>query len=152
MSDNGGGAFKVFTMDDDEHKSQAGIPTLYWIRRPKLHQHRDGTLMPELKRRRVQRSPSPTYKLDDQDEQTYEPYIPVAQRQQAKLARLSAWTAKPVATKSAEEQAKEDAVERQAQEKEEDARREKQRKERTLLLEAQEVHSKKAAQGLRHIL
>ena len=42
------------------------------------------------KRRRVQRSPSPTYKLDGEDAE-FTPYIPVAQRRQAKLAKLTSW-------------------------------------------------------------
>ncbi|KAH8833496.1 P-loop containing nucleoside triphosphate hydrolase protein [Flagelloscypha sp. PMI_526] len=98
-------------------------------------------------RRQIERSPSPRYKLDDEEEEEYEPYIPVAQREQAKLARLNAWTSKPEAPKkSSEQEAREALEERQEREREEDAQREKQRKERILLLEAQEVKSKKAAE------
>ena len=94
------------------------------------------------KRRRVQRSPTPEYKLDDDD--NYEPYIPVAQRRQAKLAKLTAWgTDKDKAKKQREEE-----EEREDEEREEERRREKARKERTLLMEAQEVHDRKAAEGM----
>lgn len=96
------------------------------------------------KRRRVQRSPSPPqYSLDDNE--PYEPYIPVAQRRQAKLAKLTSWGSggdKDLAKKAQEEQ-----EEREDEEREEERRREKARKERTLLMEAQEVHGRKAAEG-----
>ncbi|KAH9830995.1 DEAD-domain-containing protein [Rhodofomes roseus] len=99
--------------------------------------------MPEQsapKRRRIQRSPSPEYKLDD--EASYEPYVPVAQRRQAKFAKLtSRGTEKAKATAGQEEQ-----DEREDEEREEERRREKARKERTLLMEAQEVHERKAAE------
>ncbi|KIO13130.1 hypothetical protein M404DRAFT_12200 [Pisolithus tinctorius Marx 270] len=95
------------------------------------------------KRRRIQRSPSPTYKLDDEDD-SYEPYVPVAQRRAAKLAKLSSLT-----SSSAREKAKrqlEELLAKEDAEQEEESRRERARKERTLLLEAQEVHSRKAAE------
>ncbi|KAJ6611794.1 P-loop containing nucleoside triphosphate hydrolase protein [Mycena sp. CBHHK59/15] len=95
----------------------------------------------QSKRRRVERSPSPTYKLDDEDD-SYEPYVSVAKRRQEKLAKLSAWgapTEKQMAKKHQEE-----LEEREDAEKEEERRRERARKERTLLMEAQEVHSRKA--------
>ena len=96
----------------------------------------------QAKRRRTQRSPSPPqYTLDDDD--SYEPYIPVAQRRQAKLAKLTSWGAsgdKPDAQKQQEQ-------EREDEEREEERQREKARKERTLLMEAQEVHDRKAAEG-----
>ncbi|KAI6036809.1 P-loop containing nucleoside triphosphate hydrolase protein [Pisolithus microcarpus] len=95
------------------------------------------------KRHRIQRSPSPTYKLDDEDD-SYEPYIPVAQRREAKLAKLSSLT-----SNTAREKAKrqlEELLARQDAEQEEESQRERARKERTLLLEAQEVHSRKAAE------
>lgn len=97
------------------------------------------------KRRRVQRSESPTYKLDDEDD-SYELYVPVAQRREAKLAKLSSW-----GTNADKERAKkqlEELEERKDEEEEEARRREKARKERTLLMEAQEVHSKKAEEGV----
>ncbi|KIM87685.1 hypothetical protein PILCRDRAFT_815266 [Piloderma croceum F 1598] len=94
------------------------------------------------KRRRIQRSQSPTYyELDDQDD-SYEPYIPVAQRREAKLAKLTSWGAS-----SEKEKAKkqlDELEERRDEEEEEAKRKEKARKERTLLMEAQDVHSKKA--------
>jgi len=96
------------------------------------------------KRRRIQRSQSPTYELDDQDN-SYEPYIPVAQRREAKLAKLASWGAS-----SEKENAKkqlDELEERKDEEEEEAKRKEKARKERTLLMEAQDVHSKKAEEG-----
>lgn len=98
----------------------------------------------DSKRRRIQRSESPTYKLDDEDD-SYEPYVPVAQRREAKLAKLTSW-----GTNSEKDRAKkqqEELDERRDEEEEEARRREKSRKERTLLMEAQEVHSKKAEEG-----
>jgi hypothetical protein len=87
-------------------------------------------------------SQSPTYKLDSDDE-SYVPYIPVAQRRQEKLAKLSTWGVHPQKdrVKKNSEARTEDA------EREEENRRELVRKERTLLMEAQEVHSKKAVEG-----
>ncbi|KAI6155811.1 P-loop containing nucleoside triphosphate hydrolase protein, partial [Pisolithus tinctorius] len=90
-----------------------------------------------------QRSPSPTYKLDNEDD-SYESCVPVTQRRAAKLAKLSSLTSNS-APKKAKMQleellAKEDA------EQEEEGRREGAWKERTLPLEAQEVHFRKAAE------
>lgn len=99
----------------------------------------------EPARRRRTRSPSPTYKLDDEDD-TYEPYIPVAQRRQEKLAKLSSLgfnSTKKVAKRLQEEQ-----PEREDSQQEEEVKKEKTRKERLLLLEAQEVQKKKATEGL----
>ena len=100
---------------------------------------------PSYKRRRLlQRSPSPQYKLDDEDDD-YEPYVPVVQRRQEKLAKLSSWA------KSSDKRdptyASEDRSDQPHDEDEEEIRREKSRKDRTLLAEAQEVHLKKAAEG-----
>ncbi|KAH7907968.1 P-loop containing nucleoside triphosphate hydrolase protein [Hygrophoropsis aurantiaca] len=96
------------------------------------------------KRRRLQRSPSPvSYKLDDEDS-TYEPYIPVAQRREAKLAKLSSLGSNVDKEKSRKQL--EELLEREDEEREEERRREKARRERTLLMEAQDVHSKKAAE------
>ncbi|EIM90530.1 P-loop containing nucleoside triphosphate hydrolase protein [Stereum hirsutum FP-91666 SS1] len=92
------------------------------------------------KRRRIQRSPSPEYKLDDVED--YEPYIPVAQRKQAKLAKLNSWG--PNADKEKARRLQQEKEEREDEEAEEERRKERARKERTLLMEAQEVHSKKA--------
>jgi ATP-dependent RNA helicase DDX41 len=101
------------------------------------------------KRRRIQRSPSPpVYILDEND--TYEPYIPVAQRREAKLAKLSALsTSSDLRAKAKKEL--EELLEKEDAEREEERRRERTRKERTLLVEAQEVHSRKAAEGTRCI-
>ncbi|KAF8964643.1 P-loop containing nucleoside triphosphate hydrolase protein [Flammula alnicola] len=96
----------------------------------------------ESKRRRL-RSPSPTYNLDEADD-SYEPYIPVAQRREAKLAKLS--TLGLNADKTGAKQIQEELDEREDAQREEENRREKARKERTLLVEAQEVHLKKAAE------
>ncbi|KAI0736494.1 DEAD-domain-containing protein [Fomitopsis betulina] len=91
------------------------------------------------KRRRTQRSPSPEYGLDNDN---YEPYIPVAQRRQAKLAKLTSWgTNKSKVVVPEQEQ-----DERDDEEREEERRKEKARKERTLLMEAQEVHERKAVE------
>lgn len=98
------------------------------------------------KRRRIQRSSSPAYTLDE--DASYEPYVPVAQRRQAKLAKLTSWGTDKGKTKLPEEE--ED--EREDEQREEERRREKARKERTLLMEAQEVHEKKAAEGAYHSL
>lgn len=94
------------------------------------------------KRRRIQRSPSPAYKLDDADD-SYEPYIPVAARRQARLAKLTSWGVDKGKSKSPQDE----QDEREDEEREEERRRERARKERTLLMEAQEVHEKKAAEG-----
>ncbi|KAI0710416.1 P-loop containing nucleoside triphosphate hydrolase protein [Cerioporus squamosus] len=98
---------------------------------------------PAYKRPRIQRSPSPVYKLDDEDD-SYEPYVPVAQRRQAKLAKLTSWGANTEKDKA--KRLQEEQEERDDEEREEERRREKARKERTLLMEAQEVHTRKAAE------
>ena len=102
--------------------------------------------MPEsaAKRRRLQRSPTPEYKLDDEDDD-YVPYVPVAQRRQAKLAKLTSRGAN--ADKDQAKRQQEEQEEKEDEEREEERRREKARKERTLLMEAQEVHDRKAAEG-----
>lgn len=88
-----------------------------------------------MKRYRVQRSPSPVFKLDDDD--SYEPYVPVEQRRRQKMAKLYS-----------EKQQQEDLDDNEDVQKEEEVRKEKVRMERTLLMEAQEVHSKKAVEGI----
>lgn len=101
---------------------------------------------PSHKRRRlVQRSPSPQYKLDDEENDDYEPYVPVAQRRQEKLAKLSSWA--KTLNKRGLTSTTEDQTDELQHEDEEEIRREKLRKDRTLLAEAQEVHLKKAAEG-----
>ncbi|THH31376.1 hypothetical protein EUX98_g2831 [Antrodiella citrinella] len=95
---------------------------------------------PAPKRRRTQREPSPpVYKLDDNED--VELYIPVAQRRQAKLAKL---TSAGSSREQAARQKQQEEEDREDEEREEERRRERVRKERTLLMEAQEVHSKKA--------
>lgn len=95
------------------------------------------------KRRRSQRPPSPQYRIDGDDD--YEPYVPVAQRRQAKLAKLSALGSST--SRDNARAAREAEEEQEDEEKEEERRREKVRKGRALLVEAQEVHSKKASEG-----
>jgi ATP-dependent RNA helicase DDX41 len=100
---------------------------------------------PSYKRRRLlQRSPSPQYKLDDEESDEYEPYVPVAQRREQKLARLSSC----VKTLDKRGPTSEDPTDQLQDEDEEETKREKLRKDRTLLAEAQEVHLKKAAEGV----
>ena len=98
------------------------------------------------KRRRVERSPSP--KLDDTVE--YKPYIPVAQRRQAKLAKLTSWGTSADKNKAKLQQQEQE--EREDEEREEERRREKARKERTLLQEAQEVHDRRAAESMSSVV
>jgi ATP-dependent RNA helicase DDX41 len=92
--------------------------------------------------KRSQRSPPPGCKLDDVG--TYEPYVSVSQRRQAKFAKLYSWGVN-VDKDRAEKQV--DGLEREDVEREEERHRERERKERTLLIEAQEVHFMKAAEG-----
>ncbi|KAI0253925.1 P-loop containing nucleoside triphosphate hydrolase protein [Lactifluus subvellereus] len=76
---------------------------------------------PVIKRRRAQRSPSPQYRLDDDN--SYDSYIPVAQRRQARLARLSAWGSS--VSRDRVEEAREVQEAREDEEQEEGRRREK---------------------------
>lgn len=103
------------------------------------------------KRRRVQRrSPSPAQKLED-DEDDIELYIPVAQRREAKLAKLmNRGTTVSQQTIQAKKELQALLDKERAEASEEEIRREKARNDRTLLVEAQEVHSKKAAEGAVH--
>lgn len=97
------------------------------------------------KRRRIERSPSPVYKLDEDDD-SYKPYVPVAQRRQEKLAKYSSLGVNAERQKA--KRLQEEQEEREDALKEEERLREKARKERTLLLEAQEVQRRKAAEGV----
>lgn len=99
---------------------------------------------PSHKRRRLQRSPSPQYKFDDEENEYYEPYVPVAQRRQEKLAKLSSWA--KTSDRRGLVSTPEDQADELNGEDEEEVRREKSRKDRTLLAEAQEVHLKKATE------
>ena len=74
----------------------------------------------------------------------YVPYVPVHQRRQQKLAKLVSTSTTAGQKRKLEETA---AQETQDLIDEEEARRERVRKERTLLVEAQEVHQRKAIQG-----
>jgi ATP-dependent RNA helicase DDX41 len=102
------------------------------------------------KRRRVERSPSPTFKLDDDigAGDAYEPYVPVAQRRQAKLAALTARSSAADAAHAAQ-RARQEREEREDAEREAERARERARKERTLLQEAQEVHEQRAREDSR---
>ena len=91
------------------------------------------------KRRRITRSPSPQYKLDDEDPDSYEPYVPVAQRRQDKLAKLTLRNIDKERQRESEQAA--DAA------REEQRRRERERRQKTLLVEAQAVHSQKEAEN-----
>jgi len=109
------------------------------------HESLTGYFTTMERRRRHTRSPSPTYKLDDEGD-TYEPYIPVAQRRQEKLAKLSSLgfnSTKKVAKRLQEEQ-----EEREDVQQEEEVKKEKTRRERMLLLEAQDVQKRKAIEGV----
>jgi ATP-dependent RNA helicase DDX41 len=93
---------------------------------------------------RQQRSHSPTYKLDDESE-AYEPYIPVIKRRQEKLAKLTSWSSHGEKDKPRKDDASQEH-DLGDFEREDELRRERTRKERTLLIEAQEVHLRKAAE------
>lgn len=102
------------------------------------------------KRRRIARDgdQEEVLKLDDQEDD-YVPYVPVAQRRQAKLAQFAS---RGITSDAARKKKEEDEeAEREAakvdEEREEERRRERARKERTLLQEAQEVHKQKAQEG-----
>lgn len=97
------------------------------------------------KRRRIDTEDE--FKLEDDDD-NYVPYVPVAQRRQAKLAQL-ANRGQTRATSSVPKVSDEDAAReaREDAEREEERRRERFRKERTLLEEAQEVHKRQAEEG-----
>ena len=91
----------------------------------------------------VNTADTPTYSLDD-DNDDYEPYVPIAQRKQAKLNSLlkrGAIGGDTRTSQTAQSQTEAD------DEDEEDAKKEQARRERALLLEAQAVHMKKAAEG-----
>lgn len=93
---------------------------------------------------RIRRSPSPAYKLDDEDD-SYRPYVSVSQRQQEKRAKLLSLGASSVQLKV--KRLQEEGTDAKDDQNDEDARREKARKEKTLLVEAQEVHRRKALEG-----
>ncbi|KAF6742351.1 DEAD-box protein abstrakt [Ephemerocybe angulata] len=95
------------------------------------------------KRRRV-RSPQPPKPASDEEDDNYVPYVPVAQRREEKFAKLQSWGVRSGRDRPRKPQ--DDAEEKEAELKEEELRREKARRERTLLLEAQDVHKKKAAE------
>lgn len=83
------------------------------------------------------------------DDDSYEPYIPVAQRKQAKLAALASLGLDERRLLSAS-QSRAKSTDRQEYEEDdsEEVTKEKARLERTLLVEAQDVHRKKATEGM----
>ncbi|KAJ7074416.1 P-loop containing nucleoside triphosphate hydrolase protein [Mycena amicta] len=89
--------------------------------------------------------PSPKRRRDD----SYEPYVSVAQRRKEKLAKFTSW-ATPSTQATAKKQLQE-LEDNEDAEKEEENRRERARRDRTLLVEAQEVLSKKAAEGATYL-
>ena len=99
---------------------------------------------PVAKKRRTEHSSSPQYKLDD--EEGYEPYVPIEKRRQERLAQLTNRRG-PESKQERAKREREEREEREDEEREEERRRERARKERTLLMEAQDVHSQKAAEG-----
>ncbi|KAG8927678.1 DEAD-box ATP-dependent RNA helicase 35 [Tulasnella sp. 419] len=80
--------------------------------------------------------------MDDDDLEDYVPYVPVAQRKQAQLAKLVHRQGETKAQQALRERLEKEEAE--DAEREEERRKEKARKERTLLEEAQEVHKRKA--------
>lgn len=110
------------------------------------------------KRRRIERTEEePVFKLDDAANDDYVPYVPVAQRRQAKLSKLATrGLAAPSANggdgSGGDEERDLEREEREAREdveREEERRRERARKERTLLEEAQDVMKQKEQEGMR---
>ncbi|TDL25078.1 DEAD-domain-containing protein [Rickenella mellea] len=93
------------------------------------------------KRRLAGRSPSPVYRLDDEGDDDYEPYVPIAKRRNTKFIALAALSSNPSESQT---DAKGEEIEHIVAEDE--RMKEKVRNERTLLIEAQEVHSKRAAE------
>jgi ATP-dependent RNA helicase DDX41 len=93
----------------------------------RAHVHADVLLM--------SRTDEPELKLDDDDD--YEPYVPVHKRQQQRFSRFMARQASGLKqTEEADEEARR-----------EEARRERVRRESTLLLEAQKVHERRAVEN-----
>ena len=93
------------------------------------------------KRPRIEQTKSEEYSYDDDD---YEPYIPIAQRKQAKFNALVSSSRPSRSGRRAQLEVPEENGEEL---EEEERRRELARNERTLLMEAQEVHQQKAAEG-----
>lgn len=102
------------------------------------------------KRRRITKNDDDyEMKLDDEGEDDYVPYVPVAQRKAAKLQQFAnrGVTGDAARKRKEEEEAAEREAQKEDEEREEEKRRERARKERTLLEEAQEVHKRKAEEG-----
>lgn len=88
-------------------------------------------------------SSSPKHVLDDEDE-TYVPYVPVIKRRQEKLAKLTSWSSSIEREKLKK---RDGSQELEDVANEDELLKERTRKERTLLMEAQEVHLRKVAEG-----
>jgi ATP-dependent RNA helicase DDX41 len=99
---------------------------------------------PAAKRRRTARSLSPVYNLNEDED--YQPYIPVEKRRQERLSLLKNRRG-PETKQERDRREREEREEDEANEREEERQKEKVRRERALLLEAQEVHLRKAAEG-----
>lgn len=102
------------------------------------------SLSPPSKRQRTIGSRTPEPQLDVEDD--YQPYIPVHKRRQERL-NLLANRRGPETQQEKVKREKQEREEQEDEEREEEKRRERVRQERTLLLEAQDVHSRKAAEG-----
>ena len=102
-----------------------------------------------FKRRRVEieGQEQPVYKLDDEDNDDYVPYVPINKRKQARFETLTKATREKESEADRLKREREEKQEQEDEERAEERRREKARRERTLLLEAQQVHSEKAAAG-----
>ncbi|KAF8738611.1 hypothetical protein AX14_010908 [Amanita brunnescens Koide BX004] len=87
-------------------------------------------------------SSSPKHVLDDEDE-TYVPYVPVIKRRQEKLAKLTSWSSSIEREKLKK---RDGSQELEDVANEDELLKERTRKERTLLMEAQEVHLRKVAE------
>lgn len=103
------------------------------------------SLSPPPKKRRTNLSPPPDQTVDDED--NYQPYVPVQKRRQERLNLLASRRG-PETQQERAKRIKQEREEQEDEEQEEERKREKARQERTLLLEAQDVHSRKAAEGL----
>ena len=99
------------------------------------------TMESRVRRSRIEQTNVDEYNMDDDD---YEPYIPIAQRKQAKFNALVSSSRPSQSSRRAQLEA---AEENEEELEEEERQRENARIERTLLMEAQEVHERKAAEG-----
>ncbi|EJU05632.1 P-loop containing nucleoside triphosphate hydrolase protein [Dacryopinax primogenitus] len=82
----------------------------------------------------------------EMDEDSFVPYVPVKKRREARLATIIGSSSTSAAQSQAAQRARERLEREEAldEEREEERRRERERRERTLLVEAQEVHRRRA--------